>query len=77
LSVVGADGTGLRTIDLSMPGFVYGPAWSPDGKWLLVTFVPQATGQHDLFVVAPDGSSTVQVTRTPQVEAFTDWGVAP
>jgi Tol biopolymer transport system component len=77
LSVVGADGTGLRTIDLPTPGFVYGPAWSPDGKWLLVTVVPQATGRHDLFVVPPDGSTMVQVTDTPEVEAFTDWGAAP
>ena len=77
LSVIRADGTGSRTIDLPKPGFVYGPAWSPDGKWLLVTVVPQATGQHDLFVVAPDGSSMVQLTDTPAVEAYTDWGVAP
>jgi Tol biopolymer transport system component len=77
LSVVRADGSGLRTIDLPMPGFAYGPAWSPDGKWLLVTFVPQATGMDDLFVVAADGSSMVQVTDTPEVEAYTDWGVAP
>jgi hypothetical protein len=73
LAVIGADGTGSRTIDLPTPGFVYGPAWSPDGKWLLVTVV-QATRQHDLFVVAPDGSSMVQVTDTPEVEAYTDWG---
>jgi Tol biopolymer transport system component len=77
LSVIRADGTGLRTIDLPTPGFVYGPTWSPDGKWLLVTVVAQATGQHDLFVVAPDGSTMVQVTDTPDVEAYTDWGTAP
>jgi hypothetical protein len=43
----------------------------------LVTLISQATGQHDLFVVAPDGSSMVQFTDNPEVEAFTDWGVAP
>jgi len=75
LSIIRADGTGLRTIDLPIPGFVYGPAWSPDGKWLLVSLIAQATGQHDLFVVAPDGSSMVQLTDTAAVEAFTDWGV--
>ena len=65
------------TTDPTCGCFVYGPAWSPDGKWLLVRFVAQATGQHDLFVVALDGSSMMQVTDTPEVEAYTDWGVAP
>jgi Tol biopolymer transport system component len=77
LSVIRADGSALRTIDLPRPGFVYGPTWSPDGKWLLVTVVAQAIGQHDLFVVAPDGSTMLQVTDTPEVEAYTDWGTAP
>jgi Tol biopolymer transport system component len=77
LSVISPDGTGLRTIDLPVPGFAYGPTWSPDGKWLLVTVIPQATGQHDLFMVAPDGSSMVQLTDTAAVEAYTDWGIAP
>jgi Tol biopolymer transport system component len=77
LSIVKADGTGLRTIDLPRPGFVYGPAWSPDGKWLLVGVIPPLTGQYDLFVVAPDGSSMVQITDTAEVEAYTDWAVAP
>jgi hypothetical protein len=43
----------------------------------LVTVNPQATGRHDLFVVAPDGSMVVQVTDSPEVEAYTDWGIAP
>lgn len=77
LSVINGHGTGLRTIELPTPGFAYGPAWSPDGKWLLVTVVPETTGQDDLFVVAADGSSTVQITDTPEVEAYTDWGPAP
>ena len=77
LSLIAADGTGLRTIDLPTPGIVYGPSWSPDGKWLLVTVEPEATGRADLFVVAPDGSTMVQVTDTSEVEAYTDWGSSP
>ena len=76
LSVIRADGTGRRTIDLPTPGFVYGPAWSPDGNWLLVTVEPEATGRADLYVVAPDGSTMRQVTDTSEVEAYTDWAVA-
>ena len=77
LSLIAGDGTGLRTIDLPQPGFVYGPTWSPDGKWILVTVNSQATGHDDLFVVSPDGSTMSQITDTAEVEAFSDWGSAP
>jgi Tol biopolymer transport system component len=77
LSLIAADGTGLRTVDLPQPGFVYGPTWSPDGKWILVTANSPATGQDDLFVVSPDGSTMSQVTDTAEVDAYSDWGVAP
>lgn len=77
LSLVAADGTGLRTVDLPQPGFAYGPTWPPDGKWILVTVALRATGQDDLFVVSPDGSTMRQMTDTAEVEAFTDWGSAP
>ena len=77
LSLIAADGTGLRTVDLPQPGFVYGPTWSPDGKWILVTTNSPATGQDDLFVVSPDGSAMSQLTDTAEVEAYSDWGIAP
>jgi Tol biopolymer transport system component len=77
LSLIEADGTGLRTVDLLQPGFVYGPTWSPDGKWILVTVKSQATGRDDLFVVTADGSTMSQVTDTAEVEAYSDWGNAP
>jgi hypothetical protein len=37
LSVVNADGSGMHTIDVPVPGFVFGPEWSPDGLWILVS----------------------------------------
>ena len=64
-------------ITLPVPGFVYGPAWSPDGKWLLVAIRSLANAQTDLYVVAPDGSTAIQLTNSPEVEAFTDWGPGP
>jgi len=74
LSIINADGTGLQSLDLPRRGFVYGPDWSPDGKWLLVTVVPDETRRHDLFIVAADGSTMTQITNASEVEAFTDWG---
>jgi Anaphase-promoting complex subunit 4 WD40 domain len=71
LSVVRPDGSGLR--QLQTPGFAYGPEWSPDGTWLLVTVVATKPSEADLFAVAADGSATVQLTNTPEVEAYTDW----
>jgi WD40 repeat protein len=77
LRIVRSDGSGNVAPPIPAPGFVYGPTWSPDGKWLLISFIPQATGVDNLYVVAPDGSSLRQLTSSPLVEAFTDWGVAP
>ena len=74
LSVVGADGSDLRRIPVPQTangGSAYGPAWSPDGKWLLV-----AVGGHgvsDLFAVALDGSDPIRLTSTSLTEAYTDW----
>jgi Tol biopolymer transport system component len=77
LSVIKADGTGLRTITLPVAGMVYGPAWSPDGKWLLVTIAGDPSFRHDLFAVAADGGSLVRLTDNREAEAFTDWAIAP
>ena len=77
LSIINADGTGLQVVDLPKRGFVYGPAWSPDGKWLLVTMAPDTTRRDELFVVASDGSSMTQISIGPEVEAYTDWGPLP
>jgi len=75
LSVVHADGSGLRTIDLGVPGLAFGPAWSPDGKWLLVSVNNGVA--IDLFAVAADGSATIRLTDAPDDEVYTDWGAAP
>ena len=77
LSLISADGTGLQTIELPQEGFAYGPTWSPDGKWILVTVISPATDGDDLFVVTPDGSTISQITDTAEVEAYSDWGRAP
>lgn len=35
LSVMDADGTGLRSVGLSGGDYEYGPDWSPDGRWII------------------------------------------
>jgi Tol biopolymer transport system component len=72
LSIVSADGTDLHAIKLPVAGFVLGPAWSPDGAWILVGI--DAGRGLDLYAVSPDGAQAIQLTRTPDGEVFTDWG---
>jgi hypothetical protein len=77
LSVIHSNGLGLREITLPVSGFVFGPAWAPDGSSLLVS-VNQGSGAQ-LYVVSADGSSAVRVTDPPEGtdDLYTDWGVSP
>ena len=73
--VLDASGSTVSSIDI--PGsFAFGPAWSPDGEWLV--FSADSSGfRADLFVSRPDGSELYQVTRTPDNEITVDWGPDP
>jgi TolB protein len=46
------------------------PDWSPDGRWIVFSST-RVSGQHDLWVMRPDGKSPRRITRTPR---FDDWG---
>ena len=73
--VVDATGSVASSIDAS-GSFLFGPAWSPDGSWLV--FSADSLGfSADLFVSRPDGSDLYQVTRTPDNEITVDWGRDP
>lgn len=71
------DATGSTVSSIDIPGsFAFGPAWSPDGEWLV--FSADSSGfRADLFVSRPDGSDLYQVTRTPDNEITVDWGPDP
>ena len=75
LQTVRADGTELRTIELGYLNFAYGPTWSPDGKWLLVTI--DQPSRKDLYLVNVVDGSFAPVTDGAAVETFSDWGVDP
>ena len=69
------DLTGARTSTIERPGdFLFGPAWSPDGAWLVFSSTPDGRFLADLFIARPDGTDIYQVTRTSANEITVDWG---
>ena len=58
--VVGADGSNAHRIT-NNDVYEMGPAWSPDGKW--IAFNAGNDGDHDLYLMHPDGSGVHRLTR--------------
>jgi TolB protein len=63
--IANADGSGLRRVTSEFGQFV---AWSPDGKYLLVS-------GYDLYVIRPDGTgrSSLDIPGMPGSGLFPDW----
>jgi dipeptidyl aminopeptidase/acylaminoacyl peptidase len=51
------------------------PAWSPDGEW--IAFASDRTGNFEVNIVRPDGSSLSQVTYTTSNELSLGWRPLP
>jgi hypothetical protein len=69
--IIDAKGAIVSTIEVPN-SYLFGPAWSPDGKWLVFSLA--TTGPFaDLYISRPDGSDRYQVTRTPTNEIAVDW----
>ena len=66
LHVVEADGSGSIEIEAASEGWFAGfspPSWSKDGSEIAAVIEVQGAGPHDVYVVAADGSSQVNVTN--------------
>jgi hypothetical protein len=50
-----ADGSHLRRIS-GWSGWITSAHWSPDGRWIVFDRVDRPGGDHDLFLVRPDGT---------------------
>jgi Tol biopolymer transport system component len=78
LYVVHPDGRGLRQVTVDTgPGqsYAFQPGWSPDGKRIVFSmFLESAGDQEDIYTVRADGTGLKQVTNTPDIEEFADWG---
>jgi tricorn protease len=42
--------------------------WSPDGKW--IAFISDETGEDEIFIVKPDGTSKTQLTKNSESYRF-------
>jgi hypothetical protein len=72
------DLTGARVAAIEQqPNYLFGPAWSPDGDWLVYSVTPRGQFHADLYIARPDGADRYQVTRTPANEITVDWGADP
>jgi hypothetical protein len=72
------DLTGAQVSAIERPAdYLFGPAWSPDGAWLVFSIAPGRQPFSDLFIARPDGADIYQVTRTSANEITVDWGSDP
>ena len=58
--VVGANGSGAQRV--GPRGDIWDAVWSPDGRWIAFTMATMPFGQHELYVMRPDGSGVRALT---------------
>ena len=80
LSLVHPDGSGIAHLNFVVGASgivgVFGPAWSPDGKWIVFSTGSGGT-LADLWIVAPDGTGPGEDGRRVNTGAsFVNWGPA-
>jgi TolB protein len=74
------NGTGLTQISLDTgggPSFASSPGWSPDGTSILFSIFFRKSVSEDIYTAKADGTNLIQVTDTPNIEIFADWGPHP
>lgn len=64
LAIMNADGTNAHTVT-HFGATTWGPAWSPDGKEIVFTSTKD-NAAADLFLIHPDGTGLVQLTKNGQ-----------
>lgn len=54
--------------------FLFGPVWSPDGRWIAFSRTTTGSFRADIFISRPDGTDRRQVTETSANEITVEWG---
>lgn len=77
ISIVGGDGSDLRTLTDRPGGLGDGVSWSPDGRFLSYIGRPDdtqaASAASDVFVIGADGTGDRNVTGTTADESLPEW----
>ena len=74
-----ADGSGLKRLADDPQHGLWGPAWSPDGKHIVVTFEPLAVNQDErnirgqLYLLDADGQNVRQLTHNERNNYLVEW----
>jgi len=79
LYLVYPDGSALTKVNLP-PGYANGPAWSPDGRWIIFSFwlTPhQSGGVAHLYRARPDGTHLTAVSNGPNSDFLASWSRPP
>ena len=69
--IVNADGTDLHSLTKKTAGYNENPVWSPDGTML--AFWSDRTGNHEIFIIKPDGTGLVNLTNHPAADENPSW----
>jgi len=77
LYLIHPDGSALTKINLP-PGYdAKGPAWSPDGRWIVFSFsraILQSGAVAHLYRAWPDGTHLAKVSNGPNSDFLASWG---
>lgn len=68
---INVDGSDLRVVVSEPPTYHEEPSWSPDGQHIVYRSIRE--GNHDIYVVKPDGSSEIRLTDSTAIDMEPDW----
>jgi TolB protein len=69
--IVDLDGSNLTVVVSDPPGYHVEPIWSPDGEWIAFRSIRE--GNHEIYIVHPDGTSETNLTNNPATDLEPDW----
>ncbi len=73
LYVIHPDGSGLTLLRDDPRYSLWGPAWSPDGSRIAVTFTDPSTFEGELYLLDASGQNPVQLTHNGRSNYYAAW----